>query len=197
MTNKTDLDQFVADAITTESDVSEVKVNKALLENTMALFMVAGDLLDQIKKNAFYGKSLNITKTERNHETAVIALNHLMIQLKAMDEAAYGGIGRETIDVNPRIFHSIIGMATESTELVEALHKNIVQGKEFDGVNFKEELGDLAWYMAIGLDETDNRFDDVLSTVIAKLKARYPNKFTSEDAINRDLETERAILENK
>jgi hypothetical protein len=30
---------------------------------------------------------------------------------------------------------------------------------------------------------------------IEKLKARYPEKFTSENAINRDLKTERYILE--
>jgi hypothetical protein len=32
---------------------------------------------------------------------------------------------------------------------------------------------------------------------IAKLKARYGEKFSSEMAINRDLETERNILEGK
>jgi hypothetical protein len=32
---------------------------------------------------------------------------------------------------------------------------------------------------------------------IAKLKARYGEKFSSERAINRDLETERNILEGK
>lgn len=37
----------------------------------------------------------------------------------------------------------------------------------------------------------------ILETNIAKLKARYGDKFTSERAINRDLETERIILEGK
>ena len=32
---------------------------------------------------------------------------------------------------------------------------------------------------------------------IKKLQARYPEKFTSEKALNRDLETERKILEGE
>ena len=36
---------------------------------------------------------------------------------------------------------------------------------------------------------------EIMSSNIAKLKARYPNKFTQEDALNRDLNVERNILE--
>ena len=39
--------------------------------------------------------------------------------------------------------------------------------------------------------------DDILEKNILKLKARYVNKFSSDKAINRDLETERKILEGK
>lgn len=39
--------------------------------------------------------------------------------------------------------------------------------------------------------------EDVWERNIAKLKARYGEKFSSERAINRDLETERQILEGK
>ena len=38
---------------------------------------------------------------------------------------------------------------------------------------------------------------DILDKNIAKLKARYGDKFSSDRAINRDLETERTILEGK
>jgi hypothetical protein len=64
-------------------------------------------------------------------------------------------------------------------------------------VNLLEEFGDLAWYQAIGIDEAGGSLDKVLDRVIAKLRARYPEKFTSENAINRDLVKERAILEGK
>lgn len=38
-------------------------------------------------------------------------------------------------------------------------------------------------------------FMEILNTNIEKLKKRYPEKFTEEDAINRDLDSERATLE--
>lgn len=44
----------------------------------------------------------------------------------------------------------------------------------------------------------NNDFDitKIWDTNIAKLQARYPEKFTEEDALNRDLAKERQILEN-
>jgi hypothetical protein len=39
--------------------------------------------------------------------------------------------------------------------------------------------------------------EELLQTNIDKLKARYPEKFTENDALNRDLNKERNILEGK
>jgi hypothetical protein len=38
-------------------------------------------------------------------------------------------------------------------------------------------------------------FEEAADKVIAKLRARYPEKFSGELALNRDLVTERAVLE--
>ena len=43
--------------------------------------------------------------------------------------------------------------------------------------------------------ELDTDFDEVATTNINKLKARFPEKFTQDKAYNRDLDTEREILE--
>ena len=51
------------------------------------------------------------------------------------------------------------------------------------------------WYCAIALDELDGDFDEVMKTNIAKLSARYPDKFTEHNAEVRDLDKERKILE--
>jgi hypothetical protein len=37
-------------------------------------------------------------------------------------------------------------------------------------------------------------FEEAMATNIAKLQARYPQKFTLDNAVNRDLEKERDIL---
>ena len=68
---------------------------------------------------------------------------------------------------------------------------------ELDLVNVKEEIGDLLWYIAIMLNVLDTDFETVMRTNIAKLKARYPDKFTEEKATHRDLNKERQILEGE
>ena len=94
-----------------------------------------------------------------------------------------------------RLNHAAMGMVTEAGEFLDVLKKHIYYGKTIDKVNLAEEIGDLCWYIAIACDELHVDLENIMETNIAKLKARYPNKFTSEDAINRDLETERKILE--
>ena len=97
---------------------------------------------------------------------------------------------------NQRILHAAIGCVTESGELLDALKKQIFYGRNLDLTNVKEEAGDLLWYLAILFDELDTDFETEMSRVIAKLKNRFPEKFTEDDAFNRDLATERSTLEN-
>lgn len=93
------------------------------------------------------------------------------------------------------LLHGAIGISTEAGELLDAFKKHIYYGKELDVVNLKEEIGDIMWYIAILCRELNLDMDDILQTNIDKLKARYPEKFTSHQAIYRDLKTERNILE--
>lgn len=94
-----------------------------------------------------------------------------------------------------RLIHAQIGMQTEVAEFADALKKSLFYGKPLDVVNLKEELGDLMWYMAIAMDELDTNFTAEGDRVINKLKTRYPDKFTTDRAENRNLDLERAILE--
>ncbi|MCF8060126.1 MAG: nucleoside triphosphate pyrophosphohydrolase family protein [Bacteriovoracaceae bacterium] len=94
-----------------------------------------------------------------------------------------------------RLLHAGIGLATEAGEFLDALKKHIFYGKELDRVNLKEEMGDIFWYMAIACDELGVEFEPLMERNIAKLKARYGEKFTENKAENRDLESERVILE--
>ena len=100
-------------------------------------------------------------------------------------------------DGSKRLLHAGFGLSTEAGEFLDALKKHIFYGKELDRVNLREELGDLFWYMAIACDELDVPFEALMQRNIEKLKARYGEKFSEEKAENRDLETEREILERK
>jgi NTP pyrophosphatase (non-canonical NTP hydrolase) len=96
-----------------------------------------------------------------------------------------------------RMLHSAMGLCTESAEFLDMLKKHIFYGKPLDLVNAKEEIGDSMWYVAIAVDVLQTTLDEVMTVNISKLKARYPEKFTEHHAENRDLETERNILEGK
>lgn len=99
-------------------------------------------------------------------------------------------------DGTKRLLHAGFGLSTEAGEFLDALKKHIFYGKELDRVNLKEEMGDLFWYLAIACDELDVEFESLMETNIAKLKARYGEKFTEQRAENRDLSAERTILES-
>lgn len=90
--------------------------------------------------------------------------------------------------------HMIVGMVTESSELADAYKKHFAYGKELDVVNVEEEIGDLLWYVANFCTMMNFDMSNIMQKNINKLEARYPEKFTQEDAINRDLNKERNIL---
>jgi len=185
-----DLKTFKPNGLRTESVIDEVRVNEQALHSLLEAYISIGNMLDQIKKNAYYGKPYDLLKWSDHKAKARQALTQLD-DLSPVE-------GHTAIDTNTRLFHGIIGMCTESTELVEALTQALASaadGKEIDWVNVGEEIGDCNWYENIILDELDLEWESVLDTVINKLKARFPDKFTSEDAINRDTDHERTILE--
>lgn len=91
--------------------------------------------------------------------------------------------------------HMAMGMSTEAGELLDVFKKELAYGKEPDWINVEEEIGDEMWYIA-GLCTINNlNFDKILEKNVQKLRVRYPELFTEEDANNRKLDIERNILE--
>lgn len=93
------------------------------------------------------------------------------------------------------IIHAAIGIATEAGEFLDPIKKFIFYGKPVDFVNLDEEVGDLLWYIALYLNARGLDMEAVMEKNINKLEARYPDKFTQDHALNRDLDAEREILE--
>lgn len=138
-------------------------------------FIEAGDRLDIIKKATIYGKDFPVLLPPCS-ETA--------------EEAGYA----ERVPAD--IIHAIIGMATEVSEIVEALLKAIEGEEELDLVNLQEEFGDVLWYMVLGATKAGFNLDGAAKANTAKLRARYPDNFTNEAALNRDVDNERKVLED-
>lgn len=160
---------YLADSARTASNSYFTdKVTDEEVKATFEKFAETGEALDGQKRKLFYGKG----------------------------EAAEGGnIDGFSIDsLNGNIVHAIYGLCTEAGEISEAFLKGAAIG-QFDEVNLKEEAGDLLWYLAMLFRELGTDFDEVATTNINKLKARFPEKFSQDKAYNRDLNSEREILE--
>jgi NTP pyrophosphatase (non-canonical NTP hydrolase) len=179
--------------------------------------------------------------------------------------------------MNSRVLHALMGLTTETGEIMDALKRHVFyvkedgSRKELDSVNLCEEVGDLMWYMAILCDHygidfkrsvevfSDDRFwerrldkisifglfdslvefqlevasqmrmcyggersggahpniprlftqfnrlvfhmpmswEELAAQNIEKLRARFPEKYECGKAYDRDLPTERDVLEGK
>ena len=183
----TDLTKYTQDAIRTESQIPGVVVNELLLISVLQQMTALGGILDQIKKNAFYGKAYDFEEIVMRSAIAQDALTTMGTISDEELKAPGNNMG-----INPRVFHAVVGMATESVELLEALR---FHGDPMDTINMLEEIGDSSWYQAILIDEVGGVWDDILERNIEKLRIRFPDKFTSEDAIGRDTDAERVILD--
>lgn len=93
------------------------------------------------------------------------------------------------------ILHALMGVTTECGELMDQLKKHLIYGKPLDDVNIFEEDGDLRWYLALLEFACGYSADAAQEANINKLKARYPEKFNEIDALTRNLDNERTILE--
>ena len=88
-----------------------------------------------------------------------------------------------------------MGMVTEAAECMDVVKKSKIYGRELDRVNLVEEAGDVMWYLAVLADELGISFEDMWDKNIAKLRVRFPEKYTDHHAENRDLDSERKVLE--
>lgn len=165
--------EFVQNAIRTEAPIEPAierfqKIDESSMIELIKTFVAVSKLQDKLKKSIFYGKKFSAPEGE---------LNKSYVDKRFI-----------------RIFHSIIGISTEAGELQEALLK-IINGEKADNVNIAEEIGDTLWYIALACDELNLDPEKIMITIIEKLRARYPQRFTEQAAIVRDLDTERKILE--
>jgi len=81
-----------------------------------------------------------------------------------------------------------------SSKLADYVKKYIAYGKPIDRVLEERALGGIIY--SFQFEECYFSFKDDLDRNIKKLQARFPEKFSQEKALNRDLETERKILES-
>lgn len=161
-----------------------LKENKQTVHGAIYGFMVASGTLDLMKKKIAYDTDpLKLFRVDAEHTAIIKNFTNPIF----LDKIA------ESPELS-QLLHYIIGIITEANELMVALAKGAITGN-LDKVNVGEELSDISWYQSNAAERLGLDMEDLLGKNIAKLEARYPEKFNTFHAMDRDLEKERNILE--
>lgn len=83
------------------------------------------------------------------------------------------------------------------SELADNEKKELAYKKEFSNLDKSLIVSKIYTQILFYYQSLKLSYRTCFELNIAKLQARYPEKFTEEKALNRDLETERKILENQ
>lgn len=191
MTEKRDINEYVELATVTEAPpgpaLERLKQNPEMFELYVKELRATINQLEKLdlwKKTIFYGKDYGpALKTKKTLWDKFCDLFKKKEQLVLPDEHLV------------RIMHGTIGIATESSELLEALVVYLSGKKPFDMVNCKEEMADVGWYLNVMYHATKTNANESFELWYQKLKLRYGTKFEEHAANNRNLVAERKLLE--
>ena len=92
----------------------------------------------------------------------------------------------DKLTANELLLNSALGLCGESGEVADLLKKYHFQGHNLDLDHVAKELGDIAWYLAVGAYAIGYDLETILQTNVDKLEARYPNGFSTDRSLHRD-----------
>ena len=93
-----------------------------------------------------------------------------------------------------RLLHAAMGLATEAGELLDMLKRHYFYGTDIDFGNAKEEGGDTMFYIGLLVSSIQSGIDELMKSNMAKRQIRYPNGFSKNHALVRDVELEKAVM---
>ncbi len=90
-----------------------------------------------------------------------------------------------TLDERERLAMTALGLVGEAGECSEAIKKHLFHGHPLDQAVIAKELGDVLWYIAMLADACGLSLSSIAAQNIAKLQARYPEGFSSQNSLHR------------
>lgn len=88
-------------------------------------------------------------------------------------------------DRHGMLMNGALGLCGESGEVADIVKKATFQGHELDEAHIAEELGDVAWYLAIAAHAIGYSLDDIFQMNVDKLRKRYLDGFEVERSVHR------------
>lgn len=84
------------------------------------------------------------------------------------------------------IENAALGICGEGGEVADIVKKAFFQGHELNKEHIAKELGDVAWYIAVGAHAIGYDLETIFQMNLDKLMKRYPDGFSSERSKNRE-----------
>lgn len=83
------------------------------------------------------------------------------------------------------LLNAALGLCGESGEVADLVKKHRFQGHDIDLEHVAKELGDIAWYLAVGAYAIGYDLETILRMNKEKLEARYPDGFSTDRSLHR------------
>lgn len=113
---------------------------------------------------------------------------HLSVLITSLDDYQAAAI-RTAANLEPgepsTIITMALGLSGEAGEAAEIIKKWFAHGHELDHPALKKELGDILWYLAGQAHANGWTLSEIASANIAKLRARYPDGFSTAESLKR------------
>ena len=91
----------------------------------------------------------------------------------------------DKLTANELLLNSALGLCGESGEVADLLKKYRFQGHDLNFEHIAKELGDIAWYLAVGAYAIGFDLESIFRMNKEKLEARYPDGFSVDRSLHR------------
>ena len=184
------MNNYVEKALRTESLISEISINSRVLHAVMGINTESIELLANIEMD-------KINYLEELGDVCwylAILTNSLNYNFDEMVEHSKGVL--ENLNTETPVHDFINNLIINAGELLDQTKRKIFYKKEFNDSTFLN-LTQTVFTNVYAIAKLLNiDFNHILEKNIAKLTARYPDKYSDELAINRDVENEYKTLES-
>lgn len=86
---------------------------------------------------------------------------------------------------NGMLINAALGLCGEGGEVADIVKKATFQSHELNVEHVAKELGDVAWYLAVGARAIGYDLETILQMNVDKLRARYPDGFDADRSQHR------------
>ena len=91
----------------------------------------------------------------------------------------------DRLSADELLLNGVMGLCGEAGECIDLVKKARFQGHELDREKLAEELGDVAWYLAVAAHGLGIPLSSILEGNVEKLMKRYPGGFDKARSMNR------------